>query len=390
MNNLKDYIARKNKEIAIINPGMKLSTNDLSMDTLCKLKNPQNEKQKTNNLFNDILPTNTKQLRIRYKNISFTYNYLRYDSIIEIKDFFIQQYGNVDNTINKNFFTNSGMSAIAALLIGLQTAGIRNVKSIKDIYFETNRLFNMLKIRQKRTFLSDKYVLWLDTISCNHNFNRQLSKSNANIIVIDSTCFLGDELLPIISRIIRENKLCILVRSHTKLDMLGTEYSKLGSISFIIPKILSTTQEALYTSIILNSAEAIGKIGAHVSIAEIPPFWQNKSFKKLSSARFNIIKKNNERFHKCCEQFGVKCILPEHKLFVLFDVDEFKYNKFKENILKTKSAQYISFFGSFGFDFVIADKYVDLNTNKTMLRMAISDYPTKIIEQISQDVTNAF
>ncbi|MFR6124089.1 hypothetical protein [Faecalibacillus intestinalis] len=103
------------------------------------------------------------------------------------------------------------------------------------LYEETYETIKYLSIVNKE---QAKYkALYIDTIASTFSFD--ISKEllcQYNYILIDTTCFLGDEFSKIISYIYEQNIPCILVRSHTKLDLVGTEYSHMGSVSFIKPK----------------------------------------------------------------------------------------------------------------------------------------------------------
>ena len=72
----------------------------------------------------------------------------------------------------------------------------------------------------------------------NIHYDFDINKRN-KIIIIDTTCYHPHDFANCINKLINNSNVVILVRSHIKLDMLGLEYSFLGSVSYIIPDKIS-------------------------------------------------------------------------------------------------------------------------------------------------------
>lgn len=187
----------------------------------------------------------TKTLNI-FNNTKFLYGYSyeRYDSYINYPNFCSEFYKVkvTQKYKSKVFFTNSGMSAITSLLLSINNIldKFSFIFPDKDIYFETYDFYN--KYINKYNDCNTE-IIYIDTISKKFDIEKYkmiIDKNNYIFaVIIDTTCFVPEELNKIIKYVMKKNKLCILVRSHTKLDMMGSEISGLGSILYLIPNNLN-------------------------------------------------------------------------------------------------------------------------------------------------------
>ena len=381
MNNLKEYLIRKSKELTLLGKKAKLRHLQLSVNDLIRAKDIYAYTTKQNEKLKELLlPTNVFGRSLKNSNLEYQFNYSRYDSSLKIKNFLKKQY-DLDGIEYRTCFTNCGMSAISVLLLVLNECFRTQITHQKDIYFETYLMIKKFKLNH---FFHSLRVLWLDFISYNPNFHKFLSKNNADVVVIDTTCLVDKAILKkLVEKVKNQKKLFILVQSHTKLDMLGTEYSKLGSITFLLPPKI----DKKYLNLISTYNFFLGKFGVKASIKDIPPFWFNTDFNRINNERLYYLQKNTQYVYKQLIRHYNDFIIPKHNLFLLKPANGQSIETIKERL---KHNKYISFSGSFGFDFICIDTYFDVAQKRQLIRIALSDYPKEIIDTVIKDITNAF
>ena len=198
--------------------------------------------------------------------ISFRYSYARFDSYINYSDFLTDfYYINNKKYKTKLFFTNSGMSAITSLLMALKQIckDYQFLFPDKDVYFETYDFYNKYI---KENTCGERKIVYIDTIAKLFDADKYLNFLNVNnyifAIIIDTTCFMPSDLKKFISNILEKNIFCILIRSHTKLDMLGAELSSLGSLLYLIPNDIGDNEFEIIKKIIAESYYVLGKFGS--------------------------------------------------------------------------------------------------------------------------------
>lgn len=307
-------------------------------------------------------------------NYKYKFDYQRYDSNLEYKDYF-ERFYNIKGLKTKTIFTSNGMSAINSVINTLSQKTNFNIEFNKDIYFETQKLIKLFK----KKLVKDK-ILWLDSISYKYNLHiKNLKKYE--IIVIDTTCFHSHFFKETICEVVRHNKLCILVRSHTKLDMLGLEYCTLGSITYILPQKINFLLWKRYKEMIEFSLDFIGNSGSGITEYNIFPLLNNKELILLNKKRIARIKSNNIYVYSKLS-FKYKFIIPEHSLFILLNIkSNLKYEELKSIILDfcKKSVNICFFSPSFGFDYIALDTYYDYNMKDYTVRISIGDVDNNII-----------
>ncbi len=344
-----------------------------------------------NKLINRKIPitnrNNTKILNIFDSNkFLYEYSYNRYDSYINYPDFCSDFY-KVKTTKkykSKVFFTNSGMSAITSILLSINN--ILNDFSFifpdEDIYFETYDFYN--KYIRKNNNGKTK-IIYIDTISKKFDIKKYkmfIDKNNDLFaVIIDTTCFVPEELNKLIKDVIGKNKLCILIRSHTKLDMMGSEISSLGSILYLIPNISKDPYFNNIKKMISESYYLLGKFGALCLPDRFPEYIFYDKFKIINTERIKRIEKNNYLFYGYLKENlnKGKVILPEHKKFVLYALDnkfvsDEQYKIIEEKIKEfVKNEEDIFYACSFGFDYIALDAYYDINEKNYVIRISMND-----------------
>lgn len=317
--------------------------------------------------------------------ISFRYSYARFDSYINYSDFLSDfYYINNKKYKTKLFFTNSGMSAITSLLMALKQIckDYQFLFPDKDVYFETYDFYNKYI---KENTCGKRKIVYIDTIAKLFDAGKYLNFLNVNndifAIIIDTTCFMPSDLKKFISNILEKNIFCILIRSHTKLDMLGAELSSLGSLLYLIPNDIGDNEFEIIKKIIAESYYVLGKFGSLCLPENFPEIIFDKSFKKINEQRIKRIEKNNYSLFTYLKDSinRGRVILPAHKKFVLYIIDnniscndqneiiEKKIKKLVNNDCQLYSAC------SFGFDYIALDSYYDINEKNYVIRISMND-----------------
>lgn len=233
-------------------------------------------------------------------------------------------------------------------------------------------------------------ALYVDSIASEFSFNIARDILNQyDYIIIDTTCYLSNKYISIINRVVKElNKPCILVRSHTKLDMAGTEYSHLGSVTFLYNQ--STDTDKL-EKIIEDCRHIIGVIGACLPPEKFPQFMIDKQFVELNEKRLTRIEDNAEYVISLFNKHGIELKLPNHKQFCLYNFSnkDLELATMKDKIIKfCKENNDIGVYHavSFGFDFIALDGYENFNDKQFKIRISICDFPKDLIERISYKI----
>ncbi|HET7033569.1 MAG TPA: hypothetical protein VFJ48_10630, partial [Casimicrobiaceae bacterium] len=141
-------------------------------------------------------------------------------------------------------YTGSGMSAIAALVTALlQMHEPIEVLATADCYSETRELMQRFggrlrlvapgRRRSDHAITPAVRILWLDSSVHSGFFGFEASTLRGyDLIVVDTTCLgaTSGKIRRVAGEAIAAGIPTAFVRSHTKLDCLGIEYGRLGSI----------------------------------------------------------------------------------------------------------------------------------------------------------------
>ena len=330
--------------------------------------------------------SNKTEFNVNESNIKYNYTYERFNGQVMINNFVEEFYG-YQGYEYKHYFTNCGMSAIAALLNTLIC--YNNIKvdlMYSETYFETIKLISNLT---KNTDYIRK-ALYIDSIASDFSFNiSDEILDRYDYIIIDTTCYLSSKYKNFLNRIVNElNKPCIFVRSHTKLDMVGTEYSHMGSVTFLYNTLIYVEGLA---KIMDDCRHMIGVIGACLPPEKFPQFMIDKTIMQLNQNRLSRIEENAEYMVSLFRENGVDLKLPNHKQFCLYDFcnKNLELSIMKEKIINFCKENYdigIYHAVSFGFDFIALDGYENFNDKQFKIRISICDFPKDLIEKISYKI----
>ena len=330
--------------------------------------------------------SNKSSFSIDEENLKYNYTYERFNGQVVVNNFVEEFYG-YSGFLYKHYFTNCGMSAIASLLTSLICYNnIRIDLMYSETYFETIKLISNLTKNIEYT----SKALYIDSIASDFSFSISSDILNSyDYIIIDTTCYLSNKYINMINHVVNElNKPCILVRSHTKLDMGATEYSHMGCVTFLYNRSIYTDNLG---KIIEDCKHIIGVIGACLPPEKFPQFMIDKQFVSLNEKRLTSIENNTEYMVSLFNKNGIQLNFPNHKQFCL-------YNFLNKNLdLATMKNKIINFCKenndigiyhavSFGFDFIALDGYENFNDKQFKIRISMCDFPKDLIQQISYKI----
>lgn len=389
-NNYVDYLKRKEEELYILNSN-KIQYKDVVIDNI---KNIMDMKLRAQAKFKTCFLDKTYNCQNTSRNsqcysfdkFNFEYEYQRYDMNIRIEKYIDTFYDmNVDNY--EYVFTNCGMSALFSTLYALNLFSYK-LEYLKNIYVETERLIDYyLQKNSKNNY--KKNALLLDSVSFT-GLNKNIDNNNLEIydlFIIDTTLYLSCETKLVINKLRKFNKPIILVKSHTKMDMLGNEWATLGSICMIDAD--SVFKESLFKEIKI----ILSFIGGFAYQNSIPLYWFNDNFKKVSNNRNLAIKQNTQYiYEKLKKDFkNLEIIKPEHNMFILIVASKFIDYKTLENDLHKYTnnsilSGLINYADSFGLDcFGFSGYYENMSADTEVIRISPSDYSLDVCDLIYDD-----
>lgn len=318
--------------------------------------------------------------RIDYRKIkNFDYSYMRFDGIIKNLNFEKTFYKGSNYFEKSNsIFTNCGMSAISSLLMSLLCPQDYFIEIKDDCYFETYRLCSVFNHR----FNSKNRVLYMDTIEDNFVLDIPDNINDYKIVIIDTTCFLPDQFKNLLKKLSKKNVLTILVRSHTKLDLLGTEYAHIGSATYLY----NQDHDNLVEDIIKNQKLFLGIYGSFLNPINYTDMLLDSEIKNLNKKRINIIRKNSRKLYDLSAK---RYCLPNHELFCTYRIKLYNTslieirNQLKKFFADDKKIYYSV---SFALDFMAVDVYSSAREDEYIFRISPGDYPLSFIEKMYKKI----
>ena len=384
-----DYLNRKKDELGLLNgdissladfKDLELISEILNKKLLCQSKL---KKEFIDFVFN-IQNTSRNNQTIDYNGIECKYEYQRYDIDLKIKNF-LKNFYNLDLNSCKYFLTNCGMSSITGVFYALNKLNYK-IEYKENIYVETERFLNdYLQSNNKY----DKKALLLDSVSFN-KLDKIIDKYDLNeyeLFIVDTTLYLKDDNVKIISLLEKYNKPIILIKSHTKLDMLGIEWSKLGSI------VIYSKDEQICNLLESQIKIVLSFIGGFAYLEDIPLYFSSDKHIDIINARNMKIKENTRYIYEILKhkENHFTVFKPDHDMFVLITPDRYIDYKKLENDLHTysensKYKNYICYSDSFGLDwFGINGYYINMSVDTEVIRISPSDYSSELCKKIIND-----
>lgn len=335
----------------------------------------------------------------------FKFSYQRFDQQVFAPSIYPRLNNRKDS---QTFYTKSGMSSISAFLIAMSRALNSTVDffSVTDAYFEclhfvknyidrANLLVfdNYSSLQEGIRVASAPAVIHFDSISKSTlNFSTLANNNTVKLVIFDTTCLLRtDKILTDLTEYFnRKGVPVVLIRSHLKLDCLGTEVSKVGSIVISQPEKIDDKVSRFLWTIGRLIPDVIKLCGMAPSLEDFLCTKNQEELLKLCALRGKITKINcefmSERFSKSLNRKYEIKKFPHGMFFGIHNenwTDDIKVKNIIKSMISNKSNTLNIFHStSFGFDFVAISDVWDVESGKFSMRVSISDEPRAIVEEI--------
>lgn len=372
-----NYFERKSKEIKVLDSiyGYQDSKKVCSVFDSYRLKENFVKKLRFD-YFEKYYHELTNKDEVSFKgDFDYSYTYERFNGFIKTGNFLNKFYGLISNYENDVYFTTSGMGGIVSVLSSFCLYNNYNIELMyEQAYFETIKILSNINYNKKNK------ALYVDTMAGNFDFNFVENIDKYESIIIDTTCYHPYMFEKIVETIINKGKLCVLVRSHTKLDMIGAEYSHMGSVIFVFPNKLKK-----WIKISDSCKHYIGVIGNCLPPEKFTIFVYNPEILKLSELRISAISKNTTILYERLKKRGYNVDIPNHKQFCVInfnndsiDLDDLKklLSKFSK---KNRKSIPVYLAVSFGFDYIALDCYDNFKDGKFKIRIFPSDFDEEVV-----------
>ena len=239
--------------------------------------------------------------------VGFTYQ--RYDTKVHRRPFapwFYPALGSADLG-SLGFLTASGMSSVSAALtaLDLMHSEARPLYMAPGTYFET-RQYAREYLRHLHTeielpgVLANCGVLLLDSICAGNPLAWLAGRPLAGLcaVLLDTTCYdvSAPEIVRLVERCRVEGVPCVLLRSHVKIDSLGLEYGRLGSIVIIVPRPCDGWRGRFVQALRRRLGDFLYKVGAGFSLSSYFPLTTNPGCRRL-----------NQRRNELASEFNLRC-----------------------------------------------------------------------------------
>lgn len=335
---------------------------------------------------------------------AFSYDYQRADLTVRGPPFYELDGGSASTAI----YTASGMAAISAVLLAsAQILEKADILVLPGSYGETLELIQgfipRLRIEALKLPLGEAFaaansprILLLDSCSFAGAFEAALrcDGSGLDLLVFDTTCFAGRSGR--IRRVLRWARRCniplVLVRSHNKLDSLGAEYGRLGSVVFVQGNEQQRAGGADWTRLASETRNAVRLLGGAALPAHFPPFAGSAAYWTLTKKRVAAILRNGRsaaRYFAATLPMLSAELHFAHGLYVTLrgkrPLDEAAARQAAEDMSCELRRQGfpIRHAGSFGFDFAATEWFHDATTDQYSVRVAVADLPTELWNELA-------
>jgi hypothetical protein len=296
------------------------------------------------------------------------------------------------------------MAAIAALVTGLvHVYGTIDVHAPRGGYGETRELFQRFgdRIREMplalRRNLAPKRgarIVWVDSAAGRVPRAADPMPRDTDLVACDTTCFwLDSGRIRRVARWARRHDVPLaLVRSHAKLDSLGVEYGRLGSIVLAWRRAGGKDR---MRDVVREARNAVRLLGVAPIPVHLPPFTGSDEYRELSAERTAAIVHNTRRLAHALASTSLRDAvkLYRHGLYLtLAPRGELRVRDVKRAIdaLCEALGDTARHAGSFGFDFVAAEWFTDPVTRRNVIRIAPGDLPPSAMDVLAQRIAAWF
>ncbi len=337
------------------------------------------------------------------------HSYRRSDGQILFQDALAEVYGISGQRSSMGYFTGSGMAAITSVFLGMKKADWKKpaVYLNNDSYFETIKIlkgfFSEIKIcflEKSSELPKEEGYLFYDS-GGREKFDQVILKtplSKVKGLFFDSTCYpIGDQRITEAVQFSEKNRIPLfLIRSHTKLDCIGLEYGRWGSVVCILPKGSDIVNRRLANQIHISAVSSLGSCGLNFEPQFIFPLYHHNQTFELNQKRHHWIVQNciefQRKFHilKVENTFlgEVELSSFQHQLFVTLSASEIvemaDWQKIRDQFLEQAQRKNIPVraAASFALDFNSITVFPKNENGKVTMRISFSDGPTDQVKEL--------
>ncbi|MCK1642742.1 hypothetical protein IVA95_35620 [Bradyrhizobium sp. 157] len=346
--------------------------------------------------------------RLRAGPFQFSYDYQRAD--LEVRGPSFYQFDH-STAANQTIYTSSGMAAISALLLAFaRLVPEADILALPAAYGETLELienharqFRLIPLKSSPdevAFCADRpRILLFDSCTPAAAFEATLhcARPRLDLVIFDTTCFStgSGRIRRVVSWARRWKVPIALVRSHTKLDSLGVEYGRLGSVVFVTcEKHVAPAKRERLEDLANETRNAVRLFGGAAVPAHFPPYVGAKAYRALTDRRVAAILRNSRRTARCFAS-GLSSSAElhfAHGLYVTLApkrmLDEKQTKQVAADLCDDlrRAGLPLRHAGSFGFDFGAAEWFRDTARNRHVVRIAVPDLPTLLWDQVARAV----
>jgi hypothetical protein len=345
----------------------------------------------------------------------FNYGYQRADLRVHGPPIYRALQSSSANLVQETIYASSGMSAMAALLSALsKLCDCAELLVPNGCYSETQELFDSFGSRfrtlppeagtglPRRGNRVLRAALIDSSVRAGFFAFEKMVTDDIDLVIFDTTCFgrSSTRIRRIVEWALRSNLPLALVRSHAKLDCLGIEYGRLGSVVLAAPLqgILNGRLKWL-TGLIRGTSESIRLLGSAPIPANFPPFAAGRAFERCTVDRIAAIIRNNRRMVRLLSaRLGAAQVAAsfQHGLYFTLELAGNPSVADATGLANSlcreleSSALPVAHAGSFGFDFIAIDRFADSWSRCNVIRVAASDLPVSVVDRVAEGIAGAW
>jgi hypothetical protein len=308
----------------------------------------------------------------------------------------------------RTLYTCSGMAAISALLAALEQLNkSMEIIAFPGTYGETLELIESRHQNFKLQWFSNwhqtnrrhfhRRALWVDCCIGSTGFKNILDSPahSFDFILFDTTGLWAGSgrIRRLLNWAIKADVPVILLRSHTKLDSLGVEYGRLGSLVFVgAPK--SELAKGTSLEYLANQTAVVLRLFGTAAIpAHFPPFIGSDTYAALSARRIAVMLQNCRHIRK---RLGISirnaALDYFHGLYVALIPGRTSTEHQAKDLAHSMCHHLdalglpVRHAGSFGFDFAAAEWFHDPSHDRYMVRVAVPDLPIELWDHLVDEI----
>jgi len=305
-------------------------------------------------------------------------------------------------------YTCSGMSALAALLSAVSNLrGGTEVLIPPSCYSETRELLDRLASvrvlvsesgRRLRQANGMPRILLLDSsVRSSFALFRGFDIRDADLVLFDTTCLWQSSarIRRVVAWALESGFPLALVRSHAKLDSLGIEYGRLGSVVLAASSKGSPAASGFIRRLRDQLRDSVRLLGTAPIVAHFPPFAGSLEFERCGVVRTAAIIRNNRRIARrlalvdehppsiSSYQHGLYFTIAPEPGMLEGDVNDLAAALCNE---LSRCGLPVRHSGSFGFDFTAIDCFREPKSGSSVVRVAASDIPFDLADEVAEGI----